>query len=101
MNHATGKLSKDEIKRLKFIKKEFFFKILKSIFRNAQCADKYRYDAMRKLTRKSVYLSEQRNFCLLTGRGAGVYKMTNLSRHMMNKLLQQGELVSIKSNNQK
>jgi ribosomal protein S14 len=101
MDHGNIKLFKDEIKRIKFLKNEFNLKILKSILRNGQCQNKYRFDALRRIQKKNVHISKQRNFCLMTGRGAGVYKFANLSRQMINKMCQQGELNSIRTNNKK
>lgn len=101
MNHGSIKLTKDETRRIKFLKNEFNIKILKSIYRNLQCSSKHRFDAMRRISSKSSHISKQRNFCLLTGRGAGVYKFANVSRQMINKLCQQGELNSIRTNNKK
>jgi ribosomal protein S14 len=101
MDHGSIKLYKDEVKRIKFLKNEFNLKILKSIVRSGQCPSKYRFDALRRIQKKKVRLSTQRNFCLMTGRGAGVYKFANLSRQMINKMCQYGELNSIRTNNKK
>lgn len=101
MNNIKKNITRDEILRLIYLKKELNFILLKSIVTNRQAKNNIRALASYKIQRMHLYKSRQNNVCILTGKIGGVYKITNTSRQMLNKLLQKGELNLIKSNNNK
>lgn len=72
VNDKRRKLTRDEIRRIKFLKNELLTTILKSILHNTQIAPKYRAYALYKLQRKNIFYTQQKNFCLLSARGRGV-----------------------------
>jgi hypothetical protein len=72
MNNKTTKLQKDEIRRIKFLKNEIRYLLLKSIINNEQIKPKYRAFAMYKLQRKHIMFTKQKNHCLVTARSKGV-----------------------------
>lgn len=78
-------LSKDLIKRKKFLKNEFKKNILKSITRNFKIKNIIRIEAMRKITyfNKSSSITRQNNICVLTGRFGGVFKKYTLCRQFI------------------
>jgi len=95
------RISKDEVRRILFLKNELRRVLLKSIKRNQQIEPIKRIIAQHKIQNSFLYLSRQKNFCVKTGKSGGVYKFSNLSRHMINKNAQQGYLINIKTNNSK
>jgi len=99
MDRKKTRLSRDEIRRIIFLKKELKRILLKSILRNQQLTPKTRAYALYKLQLENVFYTRQKNFCLITGRSGGVLKLTNTSRHVLNKLAQEGHLINIKTNN--
>lgn len=101
MDQKKIKIRKDEIKRIKFLKNELLKIILKSIMHNNQIKPKYRAFAFYKINKKKTYLTQQKNYCMLTGRAKGVWSMWNISRHMINKYAKFGHLPNIKVNNEK
>lgn len=93
------RLSRDEIRRILYLKKELKRTLLKSILRNQQLSPKVRGFALYKLQTENVFYSRQKNFCIQTGKSGGVIKLTNTSRQVLNKLAQEGYLINIKTNN--
>lgn len=101
MNAKKLKISRDEILRLIFLKKEIKRILLKSIIKNQQVRPLSRGFCTYKLQREKNFFSRQKNICIITGKSGGVYSLTHTSRQMMNKLLQEGFLTNVKSNNNK
>jgi ribosomal protein S14 len=99
MERKQIRLSRDEIRRVMFLKKELKRMILKSILKNQQLSPKIRGFALYKLQTENVYYSRQKNFCILTGKSGSVLKLTNTSRQMLNKLAQEGSVINVKTNN--
>lgn len=99
MDRKTIRLSRDEIRRTMFLKKELKRILLKSIITNQQTSPKVRAFALYKLQVENVFYSRQKNFCILTGKSGSVVKLTNTSRQMLNKMAQTGSLTNIKTNN--
>jgi len=99
MRKPLIRLSRDEIRRIIFLKKEYKNIILKSILRNRQTNNNVRMFTLYKIQKNTTFLSRQKNFCILTGRAGGVWKISNTSRHCLNKFLQEGMLTNIKVNN--
>jgi ribosomal protein S14 len=99
MDRKKIRLSRDEIRRIMFLKKELKRLLLKSILKNQQISPKIRGFALYKLQSENVFYSRQKNFCVLTGKSGSVLKLTNTSRQMLNKLAQEGSLINIKTNN--
>lgn len=100
MKRNFKNITKDLIKRKRFIKNEFKKIILKSIIQNKSTKPITRSFATFKLlsfTRK-VKISRQKNVCLLRGRNKGVYKLTQLCRHMTVKWGVVGNLQNLKIN---
>lgn len=95
------KLHRDEILRLIFLKKEFKRILLKSIIKNQQIKPVIRGFCVYKIQRDKNFWTRSENICIITARSKGNYKMTNTSRHVFNKLLQEGFLTNIKTNNNK
>ena len=81
-------ISKDLLKRKKYIKNEIKSIIYKSIFQNFQIKPIIRIEALRKITAlsKKCNLSKQNNICIVSGRFGGVFKQWNLSRHQIKNL---------------
>lgn len=99
MDKKKIRLSRDEIRRIIFLKKELKRLLLKSIIKNQQISPKIRGFALYKLQSENIFFSRQKNFCILTGKSGSVLKLTNTSRQMLNKLAQEGALINIKTNN--
>jgi ribosomal protein S14 len=94
-------LSKDEIRRLLFLKKEYKFTFLKSIRKNHQLPNLTRFYSQYLLQQEHTFFSKQLNLCKKTGKAGGVYKFSNYSRHYINKQAQRGFLTNIRTNNEK
>lgn len=101
MNVRKMRLSKDELYRILFLKKELKQIILKSIKKNQQLKNNIRLRAAYLYQKNTSFITKQKNYCLLTSKSGGVYKITNTSRHCINKLAQEGFLINVKSNNTK
>ena len=99
MKKTILRLSRDEIRRILFLKKEYKTVILKSILRNRQISNNIRVWSLYYIQKNTSFSSRQKNFFLLTGRSGGVWNITNTSRHCLNKLAQEGILNNIKVNN--
>lgn len=81
-------ISKDFIKRKKFLKNEIYLKIFKSIFRNFQINESIRVEMSRKISIlwKKCNITKQNNICLRTGRMGGVFSKWNSSRHFIKQM---------------
>lgn len=101
MNSVKNRLSRDEILRIIFIKKEFKRILLKSILKNQQIKPVYRGFCSYKLQAEKNFFTRQKNLCILTSKSGGVYKISNTSRQCLNKLLQEGFVTNVKTNNTK
>lgn len=101
LDNKNLNLRKDEIKRIKFLKNEINYNLLKSIINNQQIKPKYRAFANYKLQRTFLFFTQQKNYCLLTARSRGVWKFCNMSRHQINKFAKLGYLINIKPHNEK
>ena len=99
MDRKTIRLSRDEIRRIMYLKQELKRLILKSILKNQQLSPKTRGFALYKLQTENVFYSRQKNFCVLTSKSGSVLKLTNTSRQMLNKMAQDGSLIGLKTNN--
>jgi len=99
MDRKTIRLSRDEIRRIMYLKQELKRLILKSILKNQQISPKIRGFALYKLQSENVFFSRQKNFCVLTSKSGSVLKLTNTSRQMLNKMAQDGSLINLKTNN--
>ena len=99
MERKQIRLRRDEILRTKFLKFEYHNIILKSIARTRTIKPIIRFFALLKIQKKNTYISRWKNFCLLTGRGKGVTRSFNISRHMLNKQGQQGYITGYTRNN--
>lgn len=73
--------------------------LLKSITKNRALTPLVRFYAYTKIQKKHVFLSRWKNYCILTGRAKGTTKTFNISRHMLNKLSQQGYVTGYTRNN--
>lgn len=101
MKNRQIKLLRDETLRLLYLKNELKNIILKSIRINQQIKPIYKVYATYLIQKNSKFISKQKNYCLITGKSGGVYKYTNTSRQILNKLAQEGYITNIKSNNMK
>lgn len=101
MNSKKLRLSKDELYRIIFLKKELKQMILKSIKKNQQLKNYLRIYAAYLYQKNSAFISKQKNYCLITSKSGGVYSLTNTSRQCINKLAQEGYLINLKANNVK
>lgn len=101
MNAKKIKISRDEILRIIFLKKEIKTVLLKSILKNQQIKPVYRGLCSYKLQRTRTYLTRQKNICIITGKYGGVFSISNTSRQVLNKLLQEGFVTNMKTNNSK
>ncbi len=99
MERKQIRLRRDEILRVKFLKFEYHTIILKSIARTRAITPMIRFFAVFKMQKKNTFMSRWKNFCLLTGRGKGVTRSFNISRHMLNKQGQQGYITGYTRNN--
>ncbi len=81
-------ISKDLIKRKKFLKNEIKMLILKSILKNFQINEIIRLEVSRKISIlwKKCNITKQNNICLNTGRIGGVFKKWNSSRHFIKQM---------------
>lgn len=95
------KISKDEIRRLMFLKKEIKRILLKSIYRNQGIKPIYRGLCAYKIQQDNLMSSRQKNICIITGKNRGTYSVSNTSRHILNKMLQEGFVTNMKTNNMK
>ena len=95
------KLSRDEILRLMFLKNEVQTVLLKSILKNQQIKPTVRNLCSFKIQRKKLFFCRQKNICLITGKSGGVYSISNTSRQVLNKMLQEGFVTNVKTNNTK
>lgn len=94
-------VSRDEIRRLLFLKKEIKRILLKSIYKNQQIKPIYRGFCVYKIQQDNIMTSRQKNICIITGKNRGIYSVTNTSRHALNKMLQEGFITNMKTNNTK
>ncbi len=92
------KIEQEYIKKKISIKYEIKKIILKNIIQNKNIQPITRAVANYKLHRldSKINIPKHKNVCLKTGRGKGVYKNTNLSRHYMKYLLKHNNLQNIK-----
>jgi ribosomal protein S14 len=95
------RIRRDEILRLKYLKKEYIYYVLKSVSKTRMLTPYIRFYAFTRLQKNHSYISRWKNFCLLTGRSKGTTKIFNISRHMLNKLSQQGYVPGFSRNNYK
>lgn len=101
MDSKKLKISRDEILRLLFLKKEIKRILLKSIIHNQQTKPIYRGFCIYKLQQNKIFYTRQKNFCIITGKSGGVFSISNTSRQVLNKLLQEGFVTNMKTNNSK
>lgn len=101
MKQSLCKVSKDEIRRIIYIKKELKNTLLKSLLKNQQVNPNIRFWVFYKIQQNCTFISRQNNRCVVTGRSGGVWKLTNMSRHMMNKRFQFGLIPNVRTNNVK
>jgi ribosomal protein S14 len=99
MERKNIRIRRDETLRIKFLKNELKLVILKSITRTSELPELVRFYAFTKIQKKYAFVSRWKNFCLLTGRARGNTKMFNVSRHMLNKISQQGYTSGFTRNN--
>lgn len=99
MERKNIRIRRDELLRLKFLKKEYTIIILKSVIHTRSISPLVRFHAYTRLNKHTHYISRWKNYCILTGRGKGVYSMFSVSRHVINKLGQQGYLSGFTRNN--
>jgi len=78
---------------------EYKYLLLKGIVKTRALTPETRFFAYTKIQKKHVFLSRWKNFCLLSGRARGTTKIFNVSRHMINKLSQQGYVTGFTRNN--
>ena len=101
MNINYKNISKDEIRRIQFLKNELKQNLLKSIRKNHQVNSTIRVLTQYKIQNINMYTTRQKNLCTITGKSGSNYKLTNTSRHNINKRAQEGLLINIKTNNKK
>lgn len=101
MNVKKIKISRDELLRIIFLKKEIKTILLKSIIKNQQIKPIYRGLCAYKLQKLKTFFTRQKNICIITGKSGGVYSVSNTSRQVLNKLLQEGFVTNMKNNNTK
>lgn len=101
MDKKKSKLSRDEILRMIFLKKEIKKILLKSILKNQQIKPTVRGLCSYKIQRDKVFFTRQKSICLVTGKSGSVYSLTNTSRQVLNKMLQEGFVTNVKTNNTK
>ena len=95
----SKKLTKDKIKRIKYIKYEIEVNLLLSLYKNQNIGKNKKSLIFLMIFKKNVFRSKNRNFCISTQRARGIWRITNLSRHKMNKLIGEGYLVNYTSFN--
>lgn len=80
------------------LKKEFKYKIYKSIFKNLGCKNYSRMFAYIKIRRfkKKTWISKQRSACLHSGKRKGVHSMFYLSRHFIKSYAKENRLTNLK-----
>jgi len=93
------RIRRDETLRLKFLKNEYKLLILRSIFKNCGLPGLARFYARTRIQKNNVFLGRWKNFCVLSGRARGTSKMFNVSRHVLNKISQQGYTTGFTRNN--
>jgi small subunit ribosomal protein S14 len=98
MKRGVKNITKDNIKKLHFVKQEWKKLILKSILQNKNIKPLIRSYCFYKLVnlKKKSSISNQNNPCLIRGRFKGVYKKFGLCRHVINKLALNGNLQNTK-----
>ncbi len=101
MERKNIRIRRDELLRLKYLKKEYTHTLLKSISKTQALSPLIRYYSFTKLQKHFSYISRWKNYCLLTGRSKGTTKIFGISRHMLNKLGQQGYVPGFTRNNSK
>ena len=101
MERKNIRIRRDEILRLKYIKNEYNYTILKSVFKTRSIKPTVRFFAYTILQKKKFFISRWKNYCILTGRSKGVTKNFNISRHVLNKFGQQGYVTGYTRNNYK
>ena len=101
MNKKEYRIQKDEINRIKFLKKEIKNRILKSIAFNFKTTPYKRIYAIYLYSKTNVFSSRNKNYCLSTGKAGSVFRAFSRSRHQVNLLAKQGRLTNVKSNNTK
>jgi ribosomal protein S14 len=99
MERKNIRIRRDEILRIKFIKREHSVVILQSIMRSRHVANMIRFYSAIKLQKKNVFMGRSKNVCILTGRARGTSRYFNISRHMLNKIGQQGDITGFTRNN--
>lgn len=101
MERKQIRLRRDELLRIKFVKNEYFFILLKSLIKTRSLKPLLRFYAYTQIQKKTYFLSRWKNFCILSGRSKGTTKIFNISRQMLNKQSQQGLITGFRRNNVK
>ena len=101
MERKKLRINRDEIIRLTFLKNEYVFTLLKSVYKTRTLTPLNRFYAFFIFNKHKINFSRLKNYCILTGRSKGTTKIFNMSRHQLNKKAQFGYVTNFSRNNHK